>query len=457
MNRKSKFVQNILRTLLSNVTGILASTFIIFFLPKFVTLDEYSNWQLYVFYASYVGFLHFGWTDGFYLTNCGKNIKDLNCYKISANYYSFILFQIFVVLIILLFSYCKYNSELLIYISICLFFTNLRSYSQFLLQATSKFKEYTNIIYIEKSILVLGVMIVTFSSDVSYEKIVFVDLLSRFVALIISSYYCRDILYSNRITSVFSGFSDTGSYIFSGFKLMFSFICGLLIFGVIRYVIEAKWGILTFGQVSFSLSLATLFVVLVNSIGIVFFPTLRNVKEEQQKIIYIKVRSYLLIMLLILLCFYFPLYKITSYWLPDFAKSLIYLSLVFPILLFETKISILTNTYMKVLRKESDLLKVNLFTLVISIILAFVIYKYVDNVEICLLVLVFLSFIRYVISDYIISKIIKVVKVKYWFFDIVFVAFFILTVNTRFYYLYVITILLLLLLFIIHKINEYKK
>ena len=40
--------------------------------PKILGLASYGYWQLFVFYASYSGFFHFGLNDGIYLIEGGE-------------------------------------------------------------------------------------------------------------------------------------------------------------------------------------------------------------------------------------------------------------------------------------------------------------------------------------------------------------------------------------------------
>ena len=140
-----------------------------------------------------------------------------------------------------------------------------------------------------------------------------------------------------------------------------------------------------------------------------------------------------------------------SLWLPNFNNALQYLPLVFPIMLFETKTSILTNSYMKALRKESDLLKVNIFTLILSIVFSSMIYIYSDSLENCLILLVIVSFTKYVVSDYLLSKNMKAIEYKYWIFDFLFVVTFMTLANSNYEYVYTLLTLPLLPL-LIYKI-----
>ncbi|EMN7257603.1 hypothetical protein WB876_003928 [Vibrio vulnificus] len=448
---KNSILKNIFRALGSNALGILSSAFLILALPRFIGVEEYSYWQLYIFYASYVGLLHLGWSDGYYLSNGGKSYSQIDKFNTSSNYYAFVFFQLIIFLVIIALSFYLTGDykDIVFYVAICLLITNIRSYSQFILQAVNRIKEYSLIIAAEKIFLVSGVILILLIDKVEYESIIIVDILSRLLALIISSVLCREVLYSASVSveNIKVGFSDAIRYISSGFKLMLSFFCGLMIFGVIRYTIESKWGILEFGEVSLALSLATLFVLFVNSISIVLFPVLKNVKPKYRRSVYVKIRFLIFIFLILLSNVYFPLEFFVSSWLSNYNKLLTYLPLVFPIMLFEVKISVLTNTFMKVLRKESKLLVVNFLLLILSVFSSVALYYLVDDIQFCLVVLVLLSAIRYFLFDYFLSKEMNVLDIKFWLFDMVFILLFVFFVYTeRWYYYSVLTLPMAILL-----------
>lgn len=61
-------------------------------------------------------------------------------------------------------------------------------------------------------------------------------------------------------------------------------------------------------------------------------------------------------------------------WLPEYTDSLMYMALLFPMCIYEGKMSLLINTYLKTLREEKAMLKVNLIALGFALILTF--YNY---------------------------------------------------------------------------------
>ena len=56
MNEKAKSVVKIYTIQSANFATLGISVLLNLFVPKFFGVREYSYWQLYVFYASYVGF-----------------------------------------------------------------------------------------------------------------------------------------------------------------------------------------------------------------------------------------------------------------------------------------------------------------------------------------------------------------------------------------------------------------
>lgn len=77
-DRVKKFIRDFSYTITSNFVSIMVSTLVILIIPKLIGIKEYGYWQLYLFYSSYVGFLHFGWLDGIYLRYGGKEYRDLD-------------------------------------------------------------------------------------------------------------------------------------------------------------------------------------------------------------------------------------------------------------------------------------------------------------------------------------------------------------------------------------------
>lgn len=85
--RLKKFVTNMSYSLSSNILALLVSSLVILVVPKLLGVKEYGYWQLYLFYTSYVGFTHLGWSDGIYLRLGGEKYDDLDKNKLYSQFW----------------------------------------------------------------------------------------------------------------------------------------------------------------------------------------------------------------------------------------------------------------------------------------------------------------------------------------------------------------------------------
>ena len=63
---------------ISQAISMLAGVVMSLILPKFMTVEDFGFWQLFLLYASYVGLLHLGAGDGIYLNLGGKYFNTIN-------------------------------------------------------------------------------------------------------------------------------------------------------------------------------------------------------------------------------------------------------------------------------------------------------------------------------------------------------------------------------------------
>ncbi len=144
---------------------------------------------------------------------------------------------------------------------------------------------------------------------------------------------------------------------------MISNIASMLIIGTIRFFVQQKWTIETFGKLSFTLSLSNMFLTFINAIGIVMFPLLRRTNQQRLPELFRILRDLFVPITYGLLIFYIPAKLILSMWLPEYTESLNFMGILFPIVIYEGRMSLLINTYLKTLRKEKTILMVNVITL----------------------------------------------------------------------------------------------
>ncbi|MEH7500413.1 hypothetical protein V7251_23500, partial [Cytobacillus firmus] len=234
-------------------------------------------------------------------------------------------------------------------------------------QSTNRIKEYASVTMSGRIIYVLVIILLLVVGIRDYQLLIVSDLIGKLFSLSLAIYYCKDIVF-RKVFSYYFSFREAVRNTKVGIKLMIANIASTLIIGVVRFGIEHSWDIETFGKVSLTMSVSGLMIVFINAIGIVIFPILRRTDNAKLSQIYITIRDFLMFILLFFMIVYFPLKGFLLFWLPNYAESLMFMALIFPMIVYEGKTVLLLNTYFKTLRKEKVMLRINLFSLFISIL-----------------------------------------------------------------------------------------
>lgn len=416
MNIKSnKLIMNFSYSLLSNLISLLVSTLVVFIIPKVIGVKEYGYWQLYLFYVSYVGFLHFGWNDGIYLRYGGQEYEELDKRLFNSQFYMLLLFQIIIGVVIYIYSTLVTDDKERIFIfqmvSLCLIVTNVRFMFLYILQATNRIKEYAQITVIGRILYFLLIITFVLIGVKEYKLMIFADLLGRLISLIYAIYCCNDVVFQKVSKYQFS-FKEAYLNISVGSKLMFANVASMLVIGVVRYGIERAWNVTTFGKVSLTLSATNLIMIFINAIGIMMFPILRRTDKNKLSSIYTVMRDFLMVILLGVLIIYYPLKSLLSIWLPQYTESLIYMALLFPMVVYEGNMALLINTYLKTLRKEKLMLRINILTVLVSLIFTLITTIVLVNLDLAILSIVILLAFRSILAEYYLTKELNIIVKK---------------------------------------------
>ena len=431
MNTKFKnILENITYTFTANILTMLISVIMTLILPKFLGVTDYSYYQLYIFFVSYVGFFHFGWIDGIYLKIGGMEYSDLEKSNYITQFWMLNALEIVIAAIISIFALFTIKnidkSLVMIATSVCGVITILRTYLLFILQSTNRIKEYAKYTRLDRFIYFALVIIFLFLGFNNYKIILYIDIFSKLVALILCVNKMKDIVFGklniskNILFEIFENISI-------GIKLMLANIASTLIIGVIRFGIQRNWDIETFGKISLTLNISNLLMTFINAVAVIMFPLLRREEESNLPKIYVILRNTLMIFLYMMLIFYYPLKLILSTWLPQYADSLRYMALLFPICIYESKMSMLINTYLKSFRKEKSMLIINTISLILSLILTILSVFILNNLTLAILSIVFLLGFRCVIGELVLTKIMNILIYKDIILETVLTAIFIIS------------------------------
>lgn len=409
------FVKNLSYTFVSNILSLIISAVLILAIPKLVGVETYGYYQLYLFYINYVGVLYFGWCDGIYLRLGGKYYKDLDKPLYSTQFRLLGLIEIIIYLCIFLCSlmFVKDINKHFVIGAVCVAAVGmcLRWFITFILQPTARIKEYAIVTISERILFVILTMSLMVAGYRNYKLILVSDVFSKYVSLGIGIWYCRDIVFS-KTTPIKSAILEIKENISAGIKLMLASLSSMLIIGVVRFGVENHWDIATFGKVSLTLSLSNMVMTAINAIAVVMYPMLRRTNEDSLPKIYGIMRVLLMGIIFGGIVLYYPAYKILSLWLPQYAASLRYAAILLPMCAYESKMSMLVNTYYKTLRLENLLMKCNMAALGLSVILTLVSTLVLNSVTAAIISILIVLIFRCVLSEIILSTKmpIKVIK-----------------------------------------------
>lgn len=410
-NKFLKFIKNFSYTLSSNLISTIISTLIVLVIPKLIGVEEYGYWQLYIFYSSYVGFLQFGWNDGIYLRYGGYEYKDLNKKTFFSQFWMLFISQIIISVTIIIFSliYIKDIDKIFIFISvaICVVLMGVRAMPIFILQATNRIKEYAKITILDRIVYCVLIILLITVGIRQYKLMIIADLVGKAISLLYSMYCCYDIVFRN-VHEFKISIDETKKNISVGIKLMLSNIASMLIIGIVRFGIERSWDVETFGKISLTFSISSMMMIFINAIGIIMFPILKRMSIGKVKNIYKSIRDLLMIVLFAILILYYPFSELLSKWLPRYIESLRYMAILFPMCIYEGKMSLLINTYLKTLRKEKIMLKINIITLVVSFIITIATTLIFKNLNFAVISIVGLLAFRCILAESILTKMIRV-------------------------------------------------
>lgn len=203
---------------------------------------------------------------------------------------------------------------------------------------------------------------------------------------------------------------------------MFANIAGNLIVGVVRLGIEKQWSIEVFGKISLTLSISSMLLTFISAIAMVLFPMLRRASQDAINDIYASLRTCLMLILLGVMVLYYPVKEGLSLWLPQYAESLKYMALLFPVCIFESKVSMLTNTYLKTVRKEKWILYVNLVSFLLSITFTIITVFVMQNLTVAIVAIVILLAFKSILAEYMLSKVININILKDTLYELVLVV-----------------------------------
>lgn len=365
--KKKMLLENFVYTIMSNIIATLISVIVVAILPNSLGTTGYGYYQLFLFYVSYVGVMHFGLNDGVYLLNSGKDYSELNKEQL---HYQFILELLFLSFISVIGFFLVFSSSIddkrqfvIIFTLFYMIISNLRGFLLNILQITNRMKHYSIMNVIGRCMFII-LVVISLLFDCDFRFIIIADSFGRIFSLILGMWFCSDIIKISPKDKI--DFKLIGEALSCGSKLLVANLSGQLILGVVKFGIERNWSIGVFGKVSLAITASNMLMMLANAIGLVFYPMMCKLSNDKLNYFYCVMQKCLGLFMLILLLIYFPFKIFIHKFMSNYIDAVYYMALAFPSTIFEAKMAILLNNYMKKLREEKWMLIINLIMLIIG-------------------------------------------------------------------------------------------
>ena len=370
---KGGFLNDSIYAVGSQVISVSVGFIIVLVLPKILQIEEYGYYQLFLLYGSYIGLLHLGFNDGMYLFLGGKHFDEVDYAIWGKSYTVVITFMFLVFLGVIIFSLCFLSAEkqkIGILLAFFLLIENTYKILGFQMMATDRMVDYSKSVVISKLVLLIGIVLCCCIDGIqNFEYISVAQIIGFLIALLWILRIYKLYFKWSIVCSAFKKqtFLLVRKCIVSGFVLTLSNLLSSFILGSGRFFVEHFWGIKTFAKISFAVTLSMFVLAFISQIGLVLFPHLRRLNLDNQR----KVLDGLVYMTgsLCMVCFilFIPIYFFIKMWLPAYKDSLMYLLILFPISLYETKTILIYNTYFKNICKQNILFTINIITVLLAI------------------------------------------------------------------------------------------
>ena len=403
-----KFANNVVLSLLAQLISILTSFVLNFLVPKFIPELQYSYWQTYVLYVSYVGVLHFGLLDGIVLRYSQYDYENIDKVRVRSQFQLMLLFTtaccIGTCLIATILTQ-GISWIIFVLVSAGMITKNAFTYTSYTYQITNRIKYYAFLVITQKIAYAFLVGILLFLKVSDFYWYCIADLFGDMVGFVIGTYHNKG-LYFGKSLSLKEVFKEAGTNISCGIMLMIANFSSSLLLGGAKMVIQWQWDTLKFGKVAFAFSVSNLFLTFVTAISVVLFPSLKRMQEDELPSLYGKIRNAVSPLLFVAMLLYFPLNKVLVVWLPKYTTSLVYLGILLPVIIFSSKVSLLTNNYLKAYRKEKLMLMLYLISVVFGIVLFLLCAYGFNNLNLLLCSVVFVIMVRSIASEIAVSMLI---------------------------------------------------
>ena len=354
----------------------LAAIVIGFGLPKFLSVDEYSRWQIYYFYVAYVNYLQLGFNDGLVLNYSGNEFQGLPWNNIKRAISYILVYVIVLSAAILLCGDIIGNGSFQIITFLVYSFipTILMCICNALLLAGNRTYSY-NLFNLAIRITFVILMICGIVMKVeNAEFYIIADILSKGILVLFF------LLRERKDMSGTDQVQSTGRFIKVNCSAGIIVASTILILGLLpmcgRVLVQFGGNSADYARYSFAISMLSIILTFTNAIGTVAFPMLKSresgLEGKQYNSLSLLYDEILILCLWFLSCIEF----IITHFLQEYISILEYFPILMAICWPLGKIESIIYPYYKLYRREKDFLIISIACLVLTFGVSYFFYLF---------------------------------------------------------------------------------
>ncbi|MCL0050752.1 hypothetical protein M1N22_02760 [Dehalococcoidia bacterium] len=322
-------------------------------IPKYLSVEDFGYWQLFMLYGGYVGILQLGFIEGIYIKWAGKELAQVG-HEIKPAFRFLLLEQLIVIIPLGLLLYILLQPPFQwigLMILIYAFIFNLALLFMFTAQAVRKFKLFTAV-NVGKGLAFLILIILFFVSGyLNYHYVILASLTALFLALFALAFWFRRYLWG-KMPCLSSLWAYGRENINIGiFVLLGNFVL-VLFLTIDRLMVSSFFSIQEFAIYAFAVAVAMIIYTFVGAVSQVFFPYLSGVGRELRTKAYQLGKPAIILSWAAILGIYFPLTRLIEFYLPHFVASLPIMQILLGAVGFGSLIQILHVSFYMAYRKQ---------------------------------------------------------------------------------------------------------
>lgn len=395
--------------ILSSISFVLTNIFIIligvilnYLVPLGLSIEEYSDYRIFLLILPYFSLLHLGIIDGIYLKLRKENIQS-KAKEISQGFKALIIVRLITSTIcICIISFIVENLEfryILFAAIINTFILNLSSYFNYVFQTTGNFKSSNFILLIPKLLFFIFFLIFYWIEKITLENLIIFNILSSLIVLILLLLKSWKIIFENTKEL----YNTTINLIKFGFYLMLSNVVISLILTLDKLLVKNFLNKIEYSNYLFAGAILVIIYQLAGSVGSIIFSYIN--KEELMNIKkYQKIELIIIGLIAFSINIFFLNEIIIINFLEDYVLSINYLNALLPTIYFLVLIQILQSAYFKIFKLNKIYMKITFIIIFLEVSLIMIALLLTHSAVIAIYVFNLILFVWYLLNLIVIRK-----------------------------------------------------